>query len=329
MKISIIGLGHIGKAVLGIINDNYEYFKNRYNLDLSVISVSDSKYTVYNRDGLDLNKILMYKERNELNELETKINFDEVFSTDTDLIVDMSPATRDGLYGKNIYLKAFESNKNVVTSNKAPLALHWKEIMESASKNRKKILYESCVGGGVPLFNLNNYSLKSSKLLEFKGQVSSTINFVLNQLLSNIDFKEAIKTAQNMGIAETDYTDDVNGLDGARKTVIIANSLLNKSFTLKDIYYEGIENLDNIEYMKESGKMYRILSYINNTSKLTVESKLFEINKNESLSCMDALSMGYLERTDNNDDITIFEKHDGPLETAAQVVNDILLCFKP
>ena len=40
---------------------------------------------------------------------------------------------------------------------------------------------------------------------------------------------------------------------------------------------------------------------------------------------MDSLSMGYLEKTDNNDDLTVFEKHDGPLETAAQVVNDILL----
>ncbi len=325
MKISVIGLGHIGKAFLGIINDNHEYFRNRYNINLNVISVSDSKHTVYNKNGLDLNKVLMYKERNELNELETKIKFDEIFSLDSDAIIDMSPATKDGLYGKNIYLRAFENNKNVVTSNKAPLALHWKEIMESASKNRKKILYESCVGGGVPLFNLNNYSLRSSKLLEFKGQVSSTINFVLNQLLSNIDFKEAVKTAQNMGIAETDYTDDINGLDGARKTVIIANSLLNKDFTLKDIYYEGIDKIDNIEYMRESGRMYRILSYINNNSKLTVESKLFEINKSEPLSCMDALSMGYLEKTDNNDDVTVFEKHDGPLETAAQVVNDVLL----
>lgn len=325
MRISIIGLGHIGKAVLGIINDNHKYFKDKYNIDLNIVSVTDSKYTIYNKDGLDLNKVLIYKERNELNELETKIKFDEIFSLNTDLIVDMSPATKDGLYGKNIYVKAFENNKNIVTSNKAPLALHWKDIMESSLKNKKRILYESCVGGGVPLFNLNNYSLKSSKLLEFKGQVSSTINFVLNQLLSNIDFKEAIKTAQNMGIAETDYTDDINGLDGARKTVIIANSLLNKDLTLNDINYEGIDKINNLDYMKESGKIYRILSYINNTSKLTVESKLFEIDKNESLSCLDALSMGYLEKTDNNDDITIFEKHDGPLETAAQVVNDILL----
>jgi len=190
---------------------------------------------------------------------------------------------------------------------------------------KKKILFESAVGGGVPLFNLNRYSLKSSKLLEFKGQVSSTINFVLNHLMGNVDFHEAIKTAQSMGIAETDYHDDTNGLDGARKTVIIANALLGAEYTLKDVEYDGIENLDNLGYMRNSGEIYRVFSHITAGKNPIIESKIFTINPGDSMAAMDPLSMGYLEKTDNNDDLMVFEKHDGPLETAAQVVNDILL----
>ncbi|WP_337860653.1 homoserine dehydrogenase [Ferroplasma sp.] len=325
MEVSLVGLGHIGKAVVGILNENHEYFKSKFGADIKVISVSDSKTTIYDKNGLNLDKVLMYKERKELDELGDSIKRDEIYSLNSHIIVDMSPATKDGMEGMQMYQKSFESGKHIVTSNKAPLALHWKEIMESSIKNKKKILYESAVGGGVPLFNLNKYSLKSSKLLEFKGQVSSTINYVLNQLIAGVDFKEAIKTAQNMGIAETDYHDDTNGMDGARKTVIIANALLGRDYTLKDVEYEGIENLDNLNYMKNSGEIYRVLSHITTDSKPVVESKIFTIKQNDSFASMDALSMGYLEQTDNNDDLTVFEKHDGPLETAAQVVNDILL----
>jgi homoserine dehydrogenase len=325
MDVSLVGLGHIGKAVVGILNENHEYFKSKFGTDIKIISVSDSKTTVYDRNGLNLDKVLMYKERKELDELGETIKRDEIYSLNSSIIVDMSPATKDGMEGMRMYENSFESGKNIVTSNKAPLALHWKEIIESSIKNKKKILYESAVGGGVPLFNLNKYSLKSSKLLEFKGQVSSTINYVLNQLMANIDFKEAIKTAQNMGIAETDYHDDTNGLDGARKTVIIANALLGMDYTLKDIEYDGIENLDDIDYMKNSGEIYRVLSHITTGSRPAVESKIFTIKQNDPFAAMDSLSMGYIEKTDNNDDLTVFEKHDGPLETAAQVVNDILL----
>jgi homoserine dehydrogenase len=325
MNVSLVGLGHIGKAVVGILNENHEYFKAKFGTDIKVISVSDSKTTIYDKNGLNLDRVLMYKERKELDELAHIISREEIYSLPSDIIVDMSPATKDGIAGMKMYENSFESGKHVVTSNKAPLALHWKEIMESSIKNKKKILYESSVGGGVPLFNLNKYSLKSSKLLEFNGQVSSTINFVLNQLMGNVDFHEAIKTAQSMGIAETDYHDDTNGLDGARKTVIIANALMGMDYTLKDVEYEGIENLSNIGYMRNSGEIYRVLSHIAGGSRPIVESKIFKIKHNDSLAAMDSLSMGYLEKTDNNDDLTVFEKHDGPLETAAQVVNDILL----
>jgi len=325
MDVSLVGLGHIGKAVVGILNENHEYFKTRFGSDIHVISVSDSKTTIFNKSGLNLDKVLMYKERGELNEVADVMKMEDIYSLHSDIIVDMSPATKDGLAGLRMYKNAFESGKNIVTSNKAPLALHWKEIMELSRNQKKKILFESSVGGGVPLFNLNKYSLKSSKLLEFKGQVSSTINFVLSRLVENVDFHEAVKIAQNMGIAETDYRDDTNGLDGARKTVIIANALLGSEYTLKDVEYEGIDNLTNIDDMRKSGEIYRVLSHITAGTNPTIESKIFSIKPGDSMTAMDPLSMGYMEKTDNNDDLTVFEKHDGPLETAAQVVNDILL----
>ena len=142
MNVSLVGLGHIGKAVVGILNENQGYFKNKFGTDINVISVSDSKTTIYNKKGLNLDKVLMYKERKELDEAAEVIKIDDIYSLPSDIIVDMSPATKDGIAGMRMYKNAFESGKHIVTSNKAPLALHWKEIMESSVAHKKNILYE-------------------------------------------------------------------------------------------------------------------------------------------------------------------------------------------
>ena len=154
MNVSLVGLGHIGKAVVGILNENHGYFKNKFGSDINVISVSDSRTTIYNKKGLNLDKVLMYKERKELDEAAEVIKIDDIYSLPSDIIVDMSPATKDGIAGMRMYKNAFESGKHIVTSNKAPLALHWKEIMESSVAHKKHILYESAVGGGVPSFKI-------------------------------------------------------------------------------------------------------------------------------------------------------------------------------
>ena len=94
MNVSLVGLGHIGKAVVGILNENHGYFKNKFGSDINVISVSDSRTTIYNKKGLNLDKVLMYKERKELDEAAEVIKIDDIYSLPSDIIVDMSPATR-------------------------------------------------------------------------------------------------------------------------------------------------------------------------------------------------------------------------------------------
>ncbi|AAT44002.1 homoserine dehydrogenase [Picrophilus oshimae] len=323
MRISIIGLGHIGLSVLDIIKSrNDDYRKN--NNGISIVSASDSKLTLYNENGLDPGKIINYKKSKRLEEIDyEKIKFDEIFEIKPDVIVDVSPATKDGIRGKNLYINAFEHGIDIVTANKAPLALHWHDIMDSASKNRRIIRYEASVGGGVPLFNLRQFCTMSSRIINFTGLVSSTINYVLNQELSGVGFLDAVKIAQNMGIAETDYSDDTMGLDSARKTVILANSLFNKDITLRDVTYDGIENID-ISSM-DNEKVYRVVAMIENNGGFHAESKIRAFSRNDFLGMISPLSMAYSMETDINDNINIFENHDGPLQTAAQVVNDVML----
>lgn len=327
MDISIIGLGNVGKNVLRIIaKDNVHFFK-RYGLKINIVSVSDSKHTVLSKGGIDPDKALEQKINGDISKIGCKtIDFEDIFELETDCIVDLSPATSDGVFGRDLYLRAFHSGKDVVTANKAPLALHWKRIMDEAQKNGKRIRYESTVAGGVPLFNLRDFSLRSSTVLGFRGVVSSTVNYVLKSMIKGVDFLDSIRNAQEMGIAEADYHDDTAGLDAARKTVILANSLFGKALTLNDIEFEGIENEKRIEPLKTEKGDYRLLSSISlHNDNLIVKSSIEKLEDNDPLLLLKETSLGYSMITDNNGEVFVAGLHDGPLETASGVVNDLLI----
>lgn len=328
MDIAVLGLGNVGTKTLQIIEERNAYFKEKFGLSIKVTCVSDSKHTIYNENGLDIKKILRYKMNGNISEAGYEsIKQEEMFDLKSNVIVDLSPATEDGIFGRDLYISAFEKGKDVVTANKAPLALHWNPIMETAKKCHRKILFETTVAGGVPLFNLRNFSLAPSQVLSFRGIVSSTVNFVLKEMISGGSFDEAVRMAQEMGIAEAKYKDDTMGIDAARKTVILANSLFDVGLTLNDIFYEGVEGQDaKIAQFAEEGGIYKVVSDISRVEgKLSVQSKIEKIEDSDPLRVLKETSLGYVMGTDKNGDVLVAGFHDGPLETASGVVNDILL----
>src|SRR5699024_10110231 len=100
--------------------------------------------------------------------------------------------------------------------NKAVVALHMKELVDLARKNNKAFLFEASVAGGIPLLN----PLKKRSLLndfyEIRGILNGTSNYILTKMTEeNVDLKEALKSAQTLGYAEADPTDDIKGGDVA------------------------------------------------------------------------------------------------------------------
>lgn len=298
---------------------------------ISVISVSDSKYTVFDESGLDVDRILEAKSHGDLR----KSGYmecvpEEIFKLDTDAIVDVASATPDGVLGRDLYLKAFEHGKDVVTANKSPLALHWEHIAEARIRTGRRLRFESSVAGGVPLFNLRDFTIIPSEVLEFRGIVSSSVNIILGDVLEGKDFQAAVDYAIKAGIAETNYHDDTLGLDAARKTVILANALFDTSLTLNDINYEGVEgNSDKVSALKAKGGKHRVVANIKKEgARISVFSGIQEIKEGDPLNVLGSNSLGYTVRTDKNGELLVVGLEDTPMETASGVVNDIALLAK-
>lgn len=328
MRVSILGLGNVGKGLLRILSDRgtSQKFREISGKAIEIVSVSDSTGT-YLSEGLTPEKILDIKLQNNISQSLERMGMDGIFSMEPDVIVDLSPASKDGRRELGIYKKAFSKNISVVTANKSPLALHWKELTEARHGSESMFLHEATVAGGLPLFSLISGSVLPSEILEFRGVVSLTVNMVLSKMRTGSSFESAVKICQEEGVAEANYKDDTDGLDAARKTVILANSIFGASLSLKDLKFGGVKDAQSIEGWKDGG--VKIISTIKKENgELHVSSGPEMLQLGDPLLSLGDMSMGYTIKTNFSGTITVQSAKDGPIETASGVCNDLFLLGK-
>ncbi len=185
---------------------------------------------------------------------------DVLNQVDYDLLVEATPTNiDDGEPAKSLTIKAFESGKDVVTSNKGHLALFFSEMIAIADKNNAEFKYEASVGGAMPIINFAEETLPSSNISSIVGILNGTTNYILSRMTTEgSSYKNTLEESQQLGIAETDPTQDVEGIDAACKTVILANSIFKVPATYSDVKVEGISKITSeaIELAKK-----RRLSY--------------------------------------------------------------------
>ena len=117
--------------------------------------------------------------------------------------------------------KALRSGKNVVTSNKKMLVKYLKEINDLAIENNVSLLYSSACGGCIPVLHEINRIANIDMIISVAGIMNGTSNYILDQMYTNnLDFDIALKQAQDLGYAEKDPSDDIDGIDSANKLVL-------------------------------------------------------------------------------------------------------------
>jgi homoserine dehydrogenase len=329
-RIALIGVGNVGRSFLYVLDRNFRNITRKTGRNLKIVFASDSHGSYSNPEGFKTMDLLEAKQKGHMDRVGRRVSMDDLFSDIPHMVVDMTPATPDGLFGFDLYKRSFSAGADVVTANKSPLAMQWSDVMNAARVNGRRIRYEATVAGGTPLFNLLDYSMMPIEVIRIRGIVSMTVNFVLDRILHNLDFDQSIRMAQKDGIAETNFHDDTLGIDSARKTVIIANSIFESNLSLKDIKYEGVENLsDRIDEMKRSGDRYRIVSDVYRKGNEVFASSL--INTMEPLDPLLSLgtsSLSYLLETTEGSKYFVGNIRDGPLETATAVLNDVMILAK-
>lgn len=137
---------------------------------------------------------------------------------------------------------ALEHGAHAITANKGPIVHAYRELRDLAVAQGKRFLFESTVMDGVPIFSLFE-QMPAIHLQGFHGILNSTTNVILGEMENGLSFDAALKKAQELGVAETDATHDIDGWDAAVKTAALITVLMDVPIRLEDIAREGIREL--------------------------------------------------------------------------------------
>ncbi len=155
---------------------------------------------------------------------------------------------------------ALEHGAHAITANKGPIVHAYRELRDLAVARGKRFLFESTVMDGVPIFSLF-HELPAIHLNGFHGILNSTTNVILSQMEHGLSFEAALGKAQELGIAETDATHDIDGWDAAVKTAALITVLMDMPVRLSEIKREGIRGLsgDAVRAARKEGRPYKLV----------------------------------------------------------------------
>lgn len=205
--------------------------------DFEVVAVADSDSVAIDRKGLGLKSLIQTKEATGKVGNVQMSALDLIREVESDTVVELTPANpKSGEPALSHLRAALESSKNVVTANKMPLALRYSELTYEASRRGVMLLYSACVGGGVPMLEFGRICGRPEEIDGFDAILNATSNFILTEMQEEeMDYKSALAEAQKLGFAESDPTVDVEGFDAAAKLVILANHVMGRRISLKDV----------------------------------------------------------------------------------------------
>lgn len=331
MNLAIIGFGTVGRSFAKVLLEKKQLLEKKYGFQPKITGIFEINGAFINENGLNLKEIINLKPTEFKNHKywKPKIKAAELipeFNADTFLeLTDTNIQT--GEPGLTHIRKALSSGKNVVTSNKGPLALAYTELTELAMINNVYLRFKATVGGAIPIFQMAEIGLMGNSIISIKGILNGTSNFILTQMTKeSVPFSIALKEAQELGIAEADPSLDVDGIDAACKIVIMANCLLNQKATLSDVKIKGIQDItkDAIELADDDEFVIRQIASAENgklevSPRLVLETSIFAIEG--------TLNLIQLE-TDLAKEIIIIGRGAGGAEAASALLADILYIHK-
>lgn len=259
-RLGFLGFGNVGRALARLLVSKSAELHENYEIEWEITGVATRRMGWRASDNaIDVSKLLAGNDDTSseigINEWLARAKPDVVFETTS-----LNPET--GQPGID-YLKAcLQFGAHTITANKGPIVYAYDELNEIALAKNKRLLFESTVLDSAPVFSLFRETLPAVRVRGFSGVFNSTTNVILETMEAGRSFAEGVKTAQDLGIAETDPSHDVDGWDSIMKICAIARVILLAPVLPKDVRREGIRGLDpaTLQAARAEGKPYKLLS---------------------------------------------------------------------
>jgi homoserine dehydrogenase len=329
MRIILIGYGVVGQNLTQMLNQRKTELIKNYGFNPRIVAIVDRGGAAVNAKGLNLDDALSLKKERGTVAVSPEHGHPDmsalnvIENVDTETIVEVTPTNiKDGEPGLTHIKTAFKTGKHVVTTNKGPLALALPALTELADYNQVYLRFSGTVGGGTPVLDAGKRCLTGDRILSIRGILNGTTNYILTQMdEEHATFQEALKNAQKLGYAEADPTLDVDGIDTASKLVIMANWIMNKRVTLKNVNIQGIRNftLEALNKAAEKNNTIKLIGFVNENLKVAPT----EISRQNPL-CVRGVLNAITFVSEFAGEQTIIGRGAGGMETASAILRDLL-----
>ena len=249
LNVGLLGLGTVGSGVPLLIKENQKKIEDitgtRINIKTAFVRDIESKQTIADKFNLNLTTSF------------TDILEDE----EIQVIVEVMGGTT---LAKEYIISALKNKKHVVTANKDLIAIHGLELVEIAKENNCFLYYEASVAGGIPILRTISNSMSADEITSISGIVNGTTNFILTQMSQKgLSYDKALQKATRLGYAESDPTNDVEGIDAAYKMVILTRFSFGMDIDPLKIERKGITTVsaDDIKTADSLGYSIKLLGF--------------------------------------------------------------------
>ena len=311
-KIAIIGMGTVGTGVAKLLLDHGDRTARHAGripwLDKVVVRDITKPRDVEIPEGVLTDN------------LDDVINDSEI-SVVAQLIGGIEPA-------RSIMLQLLESGKDIITANKALLAVHGPELFDKARQLGRCIAFEASVAGGIPIITNIGQCLTGNQITSLRGILNGTCNFIITQMQeTGASYDDILQEAQKRGYAEADPTLDVNGADTTQKLSILSQLAFGVREDWERIPCTGIDTLDiaDIHFADRLGyriKLLAVANLVDGEVEMSVSPTL--IKKGNPLAEVQDAFNAVRVRGDAVGPVFFHGQGAGQMPTASAVVADII-----
>ena len=314
IKIGLLGFGTVASGIPFLLKENGEkvFAASRDQLEIAKVLVKDDE----EKDRL----IAAGNDYNFVTNVDEILN-DQVIQIVVELMGRIEPA-------RTFITKALEAGKNVVSANKDLIATHGKELIALAQDKGVAFYYEAAVAGGIPILRTLANSLTSDKVTRILGVLNGTSNFMMTKMVDEgWSYEDALKTAQELGYAESDPTNDVEGYDAAYKAVILSQFGFGATIDFDDVSHKGITNIstDDVAVAQELGYVIKLVGDVREVeSGISAEVSPTFLPKNHPLASVnDVMNAVFVESIGIGESM-YYGPGAGQKPTATSVLADII-----
>ena len=326
MRVGIVGIGGVGKALMKLLGQRD---------DMELVFALKSSSGAGSNKGLDPLGIVAFLEGDKNLANYSGVGFgkwelDKVLEEyHIDLLVEATPTEKKtGEPALGTIRAAMKRGIHVVTANKGPVLLKYRELKELADGKGLGFGIGCTAGAALPTVSAGENDLLGSRILGLRGVLNGTTNYILSLMADeDLTYEEALERSKKEGIAETDPSQDVEGWDTAIKMTIIANALMGTSLTLESASVTGITHVkkEDILAARKEGKRYRLVGSLTwEDENPRVQVRPEKLHPDDIFFNVHGKNKGMEYLTDNLGVISVLGGASDVKGAAASIIRDIL-----